>query len=361
MMKEQRKYYLDNIRTIIILALFLAHACEMYHLMEGFYVEGDKSLVPTLIYNSFTSWYMSVLFFVAGLTTMYSLNKRTIKAYYKERCKRLLLPFFIGLFLWVPIQSYFTLKNHYDFKGNAIDVYKHFFTTYTDGLYGYDGGFTPSHLWFLIYLMVIALISYPVIRYKQRNQGKDLINVNVKFFAVFTLIIYVVSYGGSDESIGKFIAFFVLGILLYDNKGLYEFALKGWKLLSVLGIATNVCMAFLLIQMHDMNIWTIDYAWMRLIWAISCTTAVFAVIGAGQRFLNKTNSVTKYLSARSFAIYYIHMTVLVTVGYYVVTYLKRGVLGQIGIAIGISVVVTFALVEVAKRIPGLNGMLGMKR
>lgn len=42
-------------------------------------------------------------------------------------------------------------------------VYKHFFTTFTDGLYGYDGGFTPSHLWFLIYLIAIALISFPVI------------------------------------------------------------------------------------------------------------------------------------------------------------------------------------------------------
>ncbi|MBE5952688.1 MAG: acyltransferase [Lachnospiraceae bacterium] len=243
---KDRKNYLDNIRTIII-GLFLAHSCEMYHLKEGFYIEGIKALVPTLIYSFLTGWYMAVLFFIAGLTTMYSLKKRTIKEYYIERCKRLLVPFFIGLFLWVPIQSYYTLRNHYDFDGNALDVYKHFFTTY------------------------------------------------------------------------------------------------------------------MLIPMHDMNVWSIDYAWRRLVWAISCTTAVFGTIGFGQRFLNKTNALTKYLSSRSFAIYYIHMTVVIAVGYYVVEYVNCNIALQIGMIMGISVVVTFALIEIAKRIPGVNGMLGMKR
>ncbi len=360
-MKEQRKYYLDNIRTIVIMGLFIAHACEMYHLKEGFYIEGDKSLVPTLIYSFLTSWYMSVLFLIAGLTTMYSLKKRTIRQYYLERCKRLLVPFVVGLLLWVPIQSYYTLKNHYDFDGNAIDVYKHFFTTFTDGFYGYDGGFTPSHLWFLIYLMGIALVSYPVIRYKKNASQKKVLKVNWSSFAIFTLIIYVVAYGTSDESIGKFIAFFVVGLLLYDNEMLYEFTYKHWKLLALVGLATNICMSSMLIRMHDISIWTLEYAWMRLVWAISCTTAVFGVIGVGQRFLNKSNAVFKFLSERSFAIYYIHMTVVIAVGYYVVENVSCNVGLQIGMIMGISVVATFALVEVAKRIPGLNGMLGLKR
>lgn len=115
---EQRKYYLDNIR-IIIIGLFLAHSCEVYHTNEGFYVEGTPSFVPTLIYNSLRSWYMAVLFLIAGLTTMYSLKKRTIKEYYKERCKRIFLPFVIGILFWVPVQSYFALR-----KGNKFGGYE---------------------------------------------------------------------------------------------------------------------------------------------------------------------------------------------------------------------------------------------
>ena len=73
--KNERKYYLDNIRILIILGLFVAHSCEMYHLQDGFYIEGAKSLIPTIIYNSLRSWYMATLFLIAGLTTMYSLKK----------------------------------------------------------------------------------------------------------------------------------------------------------------------------------------------------------------------------------------------------------------------------------------------
>lgn len=103
--KNERKYYLDNIRILIILGLFVAHSCEMYHLQDGFYIEDAKSLIPTIIYNSLRSWYMATLFLIAGLTTMYSLKKRTIKEYYTERCKRLLIPFLAGILLLVPVRN----------------------------------------------------------------------------------------------------------------------------------------------------------------------------------------------------------------------------------------------------------------
>lgn len=105
-MAKERLYWMDNVRTSVILLLFLAHTCEMFHLKEGFYVEGTKTLAPTLIYNSLSIWAMSILFFLAGVSTMYSLRKRTIKEYYLERIKKLFLPFIIGIFLLIPIQAY---------------------------------------------------------------------------------------------------------------------------------------------------------------------------------------------------------------------------------------------------------------
>ena len=48
---------------------------------------------------------MATLFLIAGLTTMYSLKKRTIKEYYTERCKRLLIPFLAGILLLVSVRN----------------------------------------------------------------------------------------------------------------------------------------------------------------------------------------------------------------------------------------------------------------
>jgi len=356
--KNERKYYLDNIRVLIILGLFVAHSCEMYHLQDGFYIEGAKSLIPTIIYNSLRSWYMATLFLIAGLTTMYSLKKRTIKEYYIERCKRLLIPFLAGILLLVPVQSYFVMKNHYGFNGNIFEAYVHFFTTYSDGFYGYDGGFTPSHLWFLIYLFLISLATFPIIRYKSKTTNQ--IKVRAASLIWFTLLIYIISYGQSDESPVKYIAFFALGLLLYDNVEFYKLTTKySWSLLLI-GISTNICMGFMLMKMDEISVWTVDYAWMRLIWAVSCTTMVFGVIGTGQKYINYTNRFFEKLSNCSFAIYFIHMTVLLPVGYFVIKYLKCNVFIQILITMNISIIVTVLLVEICKKIPGVRFALGLK-
>ncbi len=53
---------------------------------------------------------------------------------------------------------------------------------------------------------------------------------------------------------------------------------------------------------------------------------------------------------RSFWIYYLHMVIVVAVGYYILRYVKKGGLASGGLIIGISVIVTFLLVEVFMRL-----------
>lgn len=52
---------------------------------------------------------------------------------------------------------------------------------------------------------------------------------------------------------------------------------------------------------------------------------------------------------RSFWIYYLHMVVIIAVGYYILTYVKEGVMIQSGLIICISVAVTFLLVEALRK------------
>lgn len=217
----------------------------MYHLQDGFYIEGAKSLIPTIIYNSLRSWYMATLFLIAGLTTMYSLKKRTIKEYYIERCKRLLIPFLAGILLLVPVQSYFVMKNHYGFNGNIFEAYVHFFTTYSDGFMGMMEAL-PHHIYGFDIFILISLATFPIIRYKSKTTNQ--IKVKAASLIWFTLLIYIISYGQSDESPVKYIAFFALGLLLYDNVEFYKLTTKySWSLLLI-GISTNICMGFMLMK-----------------------------------------------------------------------------------------------------------------
>lgn len=147
---------------------------------------------------------------------------------------------------------------------------------------------------------------------------------------------------------------------MYDNVEFYKLIAKySWSLLLI-GISTNICMGFMLMKMDEISVWTVDYAWMRLIWAVSCTTMVFGVIGTGQKYINYINRFFEKLSNCSFAIYFIHMTVLLPVGYFVIKYLKCNVFIQILITMNISIIVTVLLVEICKKIPGVRFALGLK-
>lgn len=349
-MKKERLYWMDNIRTVIILLLFLAHTCEMFHLKEGFYVEGAKSLVPTLIYNGLSIWAMSILFFLAGVSTMYSLRKRTIKEYYLERLKKLFLPFVAGIFLLVPIQAYWTMKSHYQFQGNVKEVYYHFFTTFTDGFYGYDGGFTPAHLWFLLYLMGITLVCYPVIRYmRNKNYMPKILGGGTKSLVMITVMLYIITYGTSDEAVGRFLLMYILGILFFNHKAFFKCTREKWKILVLMSFIIDGITAYLLILMKNLSAWSVDYMWMHLVRTVGCIVSLCAVIGLGQACLNNSNKIWSYFTKRSFQIYYWHMAVVIAVGYYILTYVKLGVMVQSGLIICISAVVTFLLVEVLRK------------
>lgn len=68
------------------------------------------------------------------------------------------------MILTIPIQTLFAGKTVFGSNWSIIENYKYFFTHFTD-LSGYDGGFTPGHLWFIFFLFIISLLSLTIIKY----------------------------------------------------------------------------------------------------------------------------------------------------------------------------------------------------
>lgn len=74
-----------------------------------------------------------------------------------------MIPFVFGLLVLVPAMTYTGEVYFNDYQGTYLGQYYLFFTKITD-LTGYKGGFTPAHLWFLLYLFLITLLLYEIIR-----------------------------------------------------------------------------------------------------------------------------------------------------------------------------------------------------
>ena len=132
---------------------------------------------PVRVFSYFVSinwtWFMPLMFVIAGISASFALKKRSANEYIKERVSKLLIPLFFGIIFLIPIQTYFVEKYHNNYRGGYFKQYIMFFTKKTD-LTGYFGGFTPGQLWFILYLFIISLLALPImIKYNKSSKKID--------------------------------------------------------------------------------------------------------------------------------------------------------------------------------------------
>jgi hypothetical protein len=184
-----RKYFIDNLRWISILLLFPYHVFMIYNTFgEPYYIKGIDSLVLSNIIVLIWPWFMPLLFTLAGVSANYSLIKRYPSEYMKERLLKLFVPLFFGILLIIPCMTFFADKYHNGYSGNYLQHYLVFFTKFTD-LSGYDGGFSPGHLWFVLYLLVISLVTAPLILFKKRINIKNVNTIILFLFFIIPLLV----------------------------------------------------------------------------------------------------------------------------------------------------------------------------
>jgi fucose 4-O-acetylase-like acetyltransferase len=153
--KPERKYYIDNLRWACILLLIPFHAAMAWNSWgEGNYVwyQSNRFLSSFILFVS--PWYMPLMFVIAGISARMAMKRRSSKAFAGERMRKLFLPLAAGLLTIAPIMSYIGDCYNNGYTGNFFSHYFVYFTKFTT-LNGYDGGFTPAHLWFLLYLFII--------------------------------------------------------------------------------------------------------------------------------------------------------------------------------------------------------------
>lgn len=357
-MTMERKYYIDDLRWMAILLLFPFHASQIWSGGEygGFYIWSHTSTALYVFSSAVYPWYMTLLFTIAGMSCKYTLQKRTGRQFVEERIKKLLIPFFFGLLVLVPVMTYIAEIFFNGYTGTYLQQYVLFFTKETD-FTGYHGGFTPAHLWFLLYLFVISLAALLIILLQKKywpnlRFGNFTYPLIVLLFIPEWLCQYVLNIGG--KSLGQFMILFLFGYyILSDEKVLRR--IKQYRFVSLtLCILSGTLYIWLYCFVNLRNIFVtglyIFFGWMGII----------TLLGIGQSKLNFHNSLSDYLARASFPIYILHMPVLVVTGFFVLK-LPIHAAGQFLLIILISSAATFLIYEIVKRIPVLRFFLGIPK
>ncbi len=350
-----RRNYIDNLRWICILLLFPYHAAMVFNCWgEGFYVRGISSEPISAFIIACYTWFMPLLFALAGASSFYALQKRNAKYYAIERVKKLLVPFLLGVLVLIPAQTYFAERQHNGYTGGYFAQYKLFFTKVSD-LSGYTGGFAVGHLWFLLYLFVISLVCLPVMRrYLAREKKID--GERFPFAALFLLVLAPallspISIGG--KSFGLYLGMFLLGFFFLSSDTLVD---RLMKLSLPLGLSALALIALKLVSYFFWNLRTgivSDLYDATIMWV-----TILALFGVGKRLLNGASPVTRWLASQSFAIYILHQSVLVAVGFYVLRLVHAPGVQFLLITL-ISLPLTLTAVWVVGRVPYLLMLLGI--
>ena len=347
-----RKYEIDNLRNFVILLLFPVHTFMIWNdYGTKFYIwAGEDSILSTLIVI-INPWFMPVLFALAGISARYAMEKRSVKEFVVERVKKLGIPFLVGMVCLIPIQTIYARKFFGTASGNLWDQYLYFFTHITD-LSGYDGAFTPGHLWFILFLFQISLWTLLITKWIPYEKVKESISkmkigVILLLFIPVWLSYYVGNFGGF--SIGKCFMLYLMGYYVLGNEEVRSKLQKYGKWITAIFIFLVIILAALYYQYSYYGDLLVNFiAWI----------GILSLLSIFQKYFNKKTRFTIYFNQASFPIYIVHQTILVVLAYYVILNVSNKLISVLVIIAG-SFILSNLAYQVIRRIPGIRNLFAM--
>lgn len=351
-----RKFYIDNLRWITVLLLISYHAAMAWNVWgEPNYIFFASNKVISSIIVFLSPYFMPLLFLLAGISTRFSLQKRTISQYVLERLKKLFVPFISGTLLLMPVMTYIADRFNYGYAGNFLQHYCVFFTKFTD-LTGADGGFSVGQFWFLLFLFIISIISVGIIALQRKVIPKCKDNIPLWLICILGLPLpffsEMLSIGG--KSLVEYTYIFLVGYYIFSNDNVIVKVEKFKWIFLFFGL-TATCLNVYLFIWSDRQYFLLNIAAKF----ISEWFMLFALLGIGKGYLNYTSKITLYMSQRSFAVYILHFIWIVLFQYSMSDIFAANTLLLYCIPVLLAYCATFLCCEICIRIPFLCSLMGI--
>lgn len=352
-----RKHYIDNLRWITLLILIPYHTAMAWNTWgepNYIYFEGNRLISSFIVF--FSPYFMPLLFVLAGISTRFALQKRTYKEYLLERVKRLLVPFFFGTVVLMPIMAYLADKFNCSYSGGFPEHYVVFFTKYTD-LIGADGGFSLGQFWFLLYLFIISVVGVGIIAVTKRFVLKA--EITISFWLVLVLglplplLSKLLSIGG--KSLVEYAYLFILGYYVFADEKIINRAEKNGWLLFGIGLAAAILNVYVFIWADN------AYILLNTITKyVSEWVMVISLIGLGKRYLDFSGNVSDYMNKRSFLFYIYHFIWVVLLQYTLYEIFQNNTSVLFAGTVLLAYLITFVCCEISIRIPFMCFLTGTK-
>lgn len=364
-METKRLYYIDKLRVWGILAVLPFHAALTYLRFGSAYIKEPVSGLNALPFLFLTvplgDSFMTLLFFISGISSFYSFKSRGRSKYIKERLEKLLIPMLLGFTILCPATAY--LKARYEgYNVGILSFVPHFWRNLIHYL-GY------GHLWFILYLFVFSIICVPLFSWWQSDDarmkriGDYLIKGHRLLLPIGAIILLELGlrpfFPGYQTLIfdwandAVYLCVFIFGYLFAGDSRIQE-KTRGYVKLSTVSGAISLAALF---YVHiKSQLYFSNDIYLVVIWALAkgiyeCS-AIVALLSLGYTYFNKENRLGKYLREASFTIYIAHFFP-VTLFTLLLNNLNLHAYPKFLLVVVLSYIVVFLIYELWRRISSL--------
>jgi glucan biosynthesis protein C len=378
-----RIHYLDWLRVLAILMVFLYHAVHPFDFGDWQVKNVEQSEIITIFLTLLGIWGMPFFFMVAGAASWLALQRRSASQYLRERFNRLLIPFIVGTILFSPIEMYIEWANKVqrglvtaslqEFVLKPI-VHQNLLSWISPRWFGY--GF---HLWFLGFLFSFALITLPLFEWLKKGTGQRFISwlarlsehrggillfiLPLAFVNSLLIPLFPIEHDWADFIFQM--SFFILGFILFADPRFTRIIRRDWWLL--LTVPTIIVLGLVGMYLADLPVleWseTPGIAQFYILQILGSAIALcysLTMLFVGMRFLDFTNQWLRYGQEAALPFFILHQPVIIVIAFFVVQW-NTGISIKLPIVVLSSFVISIGLYElIIRRISPLRLVFGMK-
>lgn len=372
-----RLHYLDWLRVIAILGVFLIHVSDVFNDVKFEIKNVEQSSIITIIQGFFFPWGMPLFFLLAGAGSYFALRRRSAAEFTRERTLRLLVPFFTGTLLLGPIQIYLSWR-HRTATGvtdwTLLEFVAERFSRIGPKLFGALG----YHMWFLGFLFAFSLLALPLFIWLKGAAGRRLIarlarlcerRGGILLFIIPLVVVRLLlqPFFPIEHDWGDFFyygMFFILGYLMYTDERFTGAIRRDWPILFGVGLVATLAFGILILSLGSLDMekgasTLPEFLFWGLVAAAGwCGTAFMLFIG--MRFLDRSSRALRYSLEVLLPFFVLHQPVIIVIAYFVVQW-NMGLLPKMLVLLLSSFAVTLGLCElVVRRVGVLRILFGMK-
>jgi glucan biosynthesis protein C len=388
--KRPRLFYVDNLRTLLIIMVVLWHMAVTYG-APGFwsYRESQADEVTELVFTLFSvinnPYVLGFFFMIAGYFTPGAYDRRGPGPFFKARIIRLGIPLLIYVFLFDPLIYYAIRISQLGLTG-PIGTFWRFWGEHVSNYVHFGPGVGP--MWF-VELMLIFVVAYGLGRLVASYAGGSSTDADqasgravpsIKTIGIFAfalgLIIFVMriwlpinSYfrllGLPLAHVPQYIALFFVGVIAYRGAWFQRISVatgKLWLGIVLVLILVVFPIVFVLSGALEGNTDAVSggFTWQSLVFSIweefICVGMIIVLLVLFRQKLNRQGALAKTLSDSTFTVYFIHSPVLVSLALALKGF-DLYPLAKWALVSPVAIILCFVIAYVLRRLPLLRSIL----